>query len=579
MATDLIFNRNTDNYVFTGSRLRAPPSKALRLSVADNAGAYIDVSTNGTIDISAQAGVFVNGLRVVTTSSGATTSLTGLQLSQNLDVSGTILTDGGIQIGVDYFNRGGKIYKSNNPFELVIDPYGLDASTNLTDASGIVTIMGDAQIAGDLSVNAVSRLNSATFNGVITGNSTATFNGIISANSSINIAGDLSANGATTLNTTTIAGSLTATSNVSVGGELQIGSGVNGGKIYKSLNPYELVIDPFGIDPSNNISDASGQVTIMGDLVVRGNTTTISSTNIDISDIKLTLASASGSDSSLGSGGGIELGNGYASMLWDSALQRWKFNKGVDISGGISTKISTITLGSGNTGDFWHGGGILLGNDAYASMKWNYYTQRWSFNKGIDVSGGMTIDGNMTTTTSAIKIPATLSNYRITYYDVLPASLDPSGLQATGVWHDISGWSITFPELLSVHSRIKFEARIAFTSSPEADQTLSIRVMRLDSSGIYQPACTDLSLGSNMGVSINGVHHITFYDIFSRPTNVNMTPPYTPIGYATFKLQLMRNCPANDTISTPFGVQYSTGNFMSLQELYTPAFVSTNTGR
>ena len=499
MATDLIFNRNTDNYVFTGSRLRAPPSKALRLSVADNAGAYIDVSTNGTIDISAQAGVFVNGLRVVTTSSGATTALTGLQLTENLDVSGTITSEGGIQIG----------------------------------------------------------------------------------------------------------------------------SGLYGGKIYKSLNPYELVIDPFGIDPSGNISDASGQVTIMGDLVVRGNTTTISSTNIDISDIKLTLASASGSDSSLGSGGGIELGNGYASMLWNSGSQKWEFNKGVDVSGalsvrdptitigsantgnitgkgivlgndayasmlwnfstqswtfnkgvdvsgGISTKKSTITLGSGNTGDFWHGGGILLGNDAYASMKWDYYTQRWSFNKGIDVSGGITIKSSMATTGSSIKIPTTLANFRVKYSEYLTESLDPSGIQATGVWHDISGWNITYLAMLSGFSRIKFEARIAFTSSPEADQTLSFRVLRLTDASLatYIPICTDLSLGSNMGVSINSVHNIVFYD---RPATAAWTTGVgSTNGYATYKLQLMRNCPANDTISTPFGVQASSGNFMSVQEIYTP---------
>jgi len=510
---DLIFNKNTDNYVFTGSRLRAPPSRALRLSTAnDVSGAYIDVSTNNTIDISASAGVFVNGSRVVTTSSGSTTALTGLQLSQNLDVSGTILTDGGIQIGVDYFNRGGKIYKSNNNFELIIDPYGLDPSTNLTDASGILTIMGDAQIAGDLSVNAVSRFMGASFNGVITGNSTATFNGIITANSSINIAGDLSANGATTLNTTTIAGSLTATSNVSVGGELQIGAGSYGGKIYKSNNLFELVIDPFGTDPSSNISDASGQVTIMGDLVVRGNTTTISSTNIDISDIKLTLASNTGADTLLGHGGGIELGNGYASMTWDYYNSRWKFNRGLDVSGGIN--LST---------------------------------------------GGIVSASHITTINNNAKIPTTASTYVIKHSESLTASLDPSGIQATGVWHDVSGWNISISNMLSIYSRNKIEARIAFTSSPEADQTLSIRLMRLDASGTYSTLFTDLSLGSNMGVSINSVHNIVFYD---RTTNSGAT--------ATYKLQLMRNCPANDTISTPFGIQASSGNFMSIQEIFKP---------
>jgi len=230
--------------------------------------------------------------------------------------------------------------------------------------------MGKALIAGDLSTNGFTHMK----NGLFT--------------SSLGLMGELYAYA-----------NVNAYANVSVSGELQIGSGLYGGKIYKSLNPYELVIDPFGIDSSGNISDASGQVTIMGDLVVRGNTTTISSTSIDISDIKLTLASASGADSSLGDGGGIELGNGYASMIWNNS------------------------------------------------------TLRWTFNKGVDISGGLTIKSSMATTGSAIKIPTTLANFRVTYSEYLTESLDPSGIQATGVWHDISGWTITYLAMLSGFSR------------------------------------------------------------------------------------------------------------------------------
>jgi hypothetical protein len=112
---------------------------------------------------------------------------------------------------------------------------------------------------------------------------------------------------------------------------------------------------------------------------------------------------------------------------------------------------------------------------------------------------------------------------------------------------------------------MKIEARIAYTSSTEADQTLSIRLMRPDESATYVPICTDLSLGSNMGVSINNVHNIIFYDRLPIPGDT---------FNVTYKLQLMRNCPANDTISTPFGIQASTGNFMSLEELYSPALAS-----
>jgi hypothetical protein len=386
--SDLLFNRATDNYVFTGSRLRAGTGNinpGLRLSTASNE-TIIDLCNNGNVDISASS-VFINGLKVVTTSNGATTALTGLQLTQNLDVSGAINSDGGIRIG----------------------------------------------------------------------------------------------------------------------------SGVFGGTITKSSNMHEIIIDPFGIDGSNSSTqDASGSVVIMGDLIVRGNTTTIYSTNVDISDVLLTLASGSGSTSSLGHGGGIQLGNGYASMLW------------------------------------------------------NDNRDRWTFNKGLDVSGGLRIHNTMTTSSNSARIHTTFSSFKIVYSESLPASIDPSGIQATGVWHDVSGWSISY-YATSMYSRMKIEARIAYTSSTEADQTLSIRLMRPDESATYVPICTDLSLGSNMGVSINNVHNIIFYDRLPIPGDT-LTVIY--------KLQLMRNCPANDTISTPFGIQASTGNFMSLEELYSPALAS-----
>ena len=111
--SDLIFNRPTDNYVFTGSRLRAGTNNInprLRLSTANNE-AIIDLCNNGNVDISASA-VFIQGLRVVTSSNGSATTLTSLQLAQNLDVSGLISSDGGIRIGSGVF--GGTITKSSN---------------------------------------------------------------------------------------------------------------------------------------------------------------------------------------------------------------------------------------------------------------------------------------------------------------------------------------------------------------------------------------------------------------------------------------------------------------------------------
>ena len=389
--SDLIFNRSTDNYVFTGSRLRAGTNNLnprLRLSTANNES-IIDLCNNGNVDISASS-VFINGLKVVTTSNGDATSLTGLQLAQNLDVSGLIRSDGGIQIG----------------------------------------------------------------------------------------------------------------------------SGVFGGTITKSSNAYEIIIDPFGIDGSNSSTqDASGTVVIMGDLVVRGNTTTVFSTNIDISDVLLTLAS--GSTSAFKSNNaGIRLGDGYASLLYDSSINVWKTNIGLNISGGLT------------------------------------------------VNSGINFTGNVLPFNNTSQLPVTYNTFALKTTGLLGnVASDISNDWITAVGYDIS------KVLLSVHSYIKIEYKVSYIASPETDQTLSFRVLKSYNGGSNYsttPVFTDLSLGSNMGVTFNNVYYGSFIDL-AGGTSLNP-------NIANYRLQFMRNCPTGDSISTAFGIVESTGNYISLQELYRPTF-------
>jgi hypothetical protein len=392
---DLIFNRASDNYVFTGSRLRAGTNNIdarLRLSSANNE-AVIDLCNNSNVDISAAA-VYINGLKVVTTSSGDATALTSLQLAQNLDVSGLISTDGGIHIG----------------------------------------------------------------------------------------------------------------------------SGVYGGTITKSSNMYEIIIDPFGIDGSNNSTqDASGTVVIMGDLVVRGNTTTIYSTNVDISDVLLTLAS--GSTTALKSdNAGIQLGDGYASLLYDTSENRWKTNIGLNISGGLTVNNNKLIA---NAGIEFSGNIVPKNNNSQVPVTWNTFA--------LITSG---LSSNIATT-------------------------------SPNEWVDAPGYVIS-KVVLSPNSYIKMEFKVNYISSPEADQTLSFQVLKSITgiSGTYETVFSDISLGSNMGVTFNNVYYGTFIDDLAG----------APLSSSTvfYKLQFMRNCPTYDTISTPFGIVASSGNYISLQELYEP---------
>ena len=314
---------------------------------------------------------------------------------------------------------------------------------------------------------------------------------------------------------------------VSEGG-IQIGSGLYGGKIYKTDNLRELVIDPFATDACGNTQDASGQVTIMGDLVVRGKTTTIYSINVDISDVALTLAM--GSSSALKSNNaGLRVGDdGYASLLYKTNDNRWITNIGMNISGDL----------------------IVTGNLSVTSAVTN--SSKITANAGIDFSANILPLNNWS------QNPVTWNTFALKTTDLLSGIGDTSAND----WVDAPGYVIS-KVVLSANSYIKMEFKVNYTSSPEADQTLSFQVLKSIEgiSGNYVTVFSDISLGSNMGVTFNNVYYGTFIDDLAGAT-------FTPALTVFYKLQFRRDCPSYDTISTPFGIQESTGNYISLQELY-----------
>ena len=173
------------------------------------------------------------------------------------------------------------------------------------------------------------------------------------------------------------------------------------------------------------------------------------------------------------------------------------------------------------------------------------------------IGGRLNVGNNIVTSNNNAKIFNTVSTYKIVQGEQLLSHIGTISRD----WRDASGWTISINKS-SIYSYVKIEARIAYTSSPEVDQTLSFRMLRYSqSTDSYSiETFSDLSLGSNMGVTLHNVHTILFYDIC-----------YNNVADASYQLQYMRNCPTNNTISNPFGIRASSGNFMSLQEIYRPS--------
>jgi hypothetical protein len=315
--------------------------------------------------------------------------------------------------------------------------------------------------------------------------------GIDISSSNVNINRNLYVNGDTTIAGLLNINGLTTFANITINGDLSVNS---------MKSNILKVPSTFTIDPSGH-EVGTGKVIILGDLEVKGTTTTINSTVVDISDVSITLAS-----------------NAVNPVQAQDA--------GFDISG--------------NTG---------------ASFRYDY-------NSGTGIgrfksSIGLSISGNLLPANNTSQVPVSFNTYKLKTTGFSTYTETPSN-----EWIDLSGYDIS-KVVLSNYSYIKMEFKVNFSSSPEAEQTLGLRVQRSIQDSSWTTVFTDPSLGSNMGVGILGVYNGTYIDDLNGATISG--------NIVTYKLSQWRNLPSYDSTITSFGViGGSAGNYIFLQELYRP---------
>lgn len=109
----------------------------------------------------------------------------------------------------------------------------------------------------------------------------------------------------------------------------------------------------------------SGNVTVAGNLVVNGTTTTISSTTLSVADKNIELAKGSTTDAAADGGGLTLYGTGTYTLNWVSATSAWTSSEHFNILAGKSYKIagtnvlSATSLGSGVVSSSLTGVGAL----------------------------------------------------------------------------------------------------------------------------------------------------------------------------------------------------------------------------
>ena len=98
---------------------------------------------------------------------------------------------------------------------------------------------------------------------------------------------------------------------------------VTGNTISTNSGNNTMVLDPY---PVGN----AGDLIIRGNLQVEGTTTTINSTVVSMNDLNLVLAD-SAANAAAADGAGITINGAAATILYDAGTDRWDFNKAIDL--------------------------------------------------------------------------------------------------------------------------------------------------------------------------------------------------------------------------------------------------------
>ena len=137
--------------------------------------------------------------------------------------------------------------------------------------------------------------------------------------------------------------------------------------------------------------ESNNKTTIYGDLVVTGGTTTISSTQIDVNDKNLQLATGNSSDSGADGGGLTVKGASDKTWNWVDSTDAWTANQHIDVTTGKVYKIAGTEVLNATT----LGAGIVNSSLTSVGTLGSLTVTNAVTAGSLDISGGADIDGTL----------------------------------------------------------------------------------------------------------------------------------------------------------------------------------------
>ena len=185
---------------------------------------------------------------------------------------------------------------------------------------------------------------------------------------------------------------------------------------------------------SGVVTTAAGSLTVTGNLVVNGTTTTINATTLDVADLNITVAKGAAT-AAAANGAGLTVDTAAATLLYTSATDSWNFNKQVigqfttsnlQATGGSVTGVNgsatTFIATNFTSGNAQIGGGSIAGAHSGTAAFTTATTTNFSTGNAQLTGGAITsMTGQFSTLTAT--------------------NLSSGNLQATG--GSVSGASIT----------------------------------------------------------------------------------------------------------------------------------------
>ncbi len=262
-------------------------------------------------------------------------SITGDTGSDDIDLDGEVLDfEGDTHITATV--SANKVTISHDTSGVTAGTYGsqtqipsivIDADGHITSAS-VNTVATTLSTAGDAGTGSVDLLTqSITVSGGTNIHTQAAAQGLV-VHMDSDVLGlsrltvdNLDLNG-NTITSTNTNGDINITPN-GTGNVVMDNIVVTGNTISTNSGNNTMVLDP---NPVGN----AGDLIIRGNLQVEGTTTTINSTVVSMNDLNLVLAD-SAANAAAADGAGITINGAAATILYDAGTDRWDFNKPIDL--------------------------------------------------------------------------------------------------------------------------------------------------------------------------------------------------------------------------------------------------------